>query len=504
MAQVTTQSITAKYGNSKLSRVKTIFAPFEADAQLVALVQENQADAVMTEDSDVVLYSVAANISFPIIYKFDKYTGECNVLNMNWLINDKNITGDNHTRNTALAILLGSSNDQFASALRLISAREQREPGSGRRLFIQACVLSGCDYVPNLKGVGPAKAFKLIKENASRSSESRFKHILRTLQGNSNSSRECRTVNNQEGESTLVLNPSLMKEDDWIEYENRLSKAEAAFYYHHVKIGTKIVSLQEMFRSSVSNDNVNNFHPCVDKFGDDLSFLGHTVVEHKPIFDVSQNLSALSSSVDCSRDESKSMDKFTCSSSLFEKFSFSTNSSKLNHSRRVTLEASDSDLPPLYVSDTPQTLHKSHQRVLGEKKENILTLSDSNRNVSDDDSDYQPIDSPIGLGLKKTCGMNACSTSKFFTISSSKGVNKENKAVFSSAQYRSGSDVPRKSNILAGFAKQQKLYSQSHPVQKSFTGEKRKVSQQSKRMKRKHESKQTLTMKDFCQPLTYK
>ena len=73
-----------------------------------------------------------------------------------------------------------ATGSEFLSHLRAIANREVTNPGAGVRLFVQACVLSGCDYVANrLSKVGPIGAFKLVKENAHRDPSVRFVRILR-------------------------------------------------------------------------------------------------------------------------------------------------------------------------------------------------------------------------------------------------------------------------------------------------------------------------------------
>ena len=60
--------------------------------------------------------------------------------------------------------------------------REALRPGSGRRLFVQACVLAGCDYAPSrLAGVGAVGAFRLVRETFSRDPEAKFARILRSV-----------------------------------------------------------------------------------------------------------------------------------------------------------------------------------------------------------------------------------------------------------------------------------------------------------------------------------
>ena len=75
---------------------------------------------------------------------------------MSWLMEDTDF-------------LAGLKGD-FAGYLRLFRTHEKRH-GTGRRMFIQACVLSGCDYVPSLPGVGIVGAFKMIVQAADRGGE---------------------------------------------------------------------------------------------------------------------------------------------------------------------------------------------------------------------------------------------------------------------------------------------------------------------------------------------
>ena len=58
---------------------RSIFAPFEADAQLAFLACSGQCAGVVTEDSDLVVYSVVSGISFPLILKMDS-VGRAEVL----------------------------------------------------------------------------------------------------------------------------------------------------------------------------------------------------------------------------------------------------------------------------------------------------------------------------------------------------------------------------------------------------------------------------------------
>ena len=56
--------------------------------------------------------------------------------------------------------------------------RFARCSGQGRRMFVQACLLSGCDYVPSLPGVGIVSAFKMVSESANEPATRNYKYHI--------------------------------------------------------------------------------------------------------------------------------------------------------------------------------------------------------------------------------------------------------------------------------------------------------------------------------------
>lgn len=102
--------------------VDTIVAPFEADAQLAFLNRNGIADYVITEDSDLPLFGCTK-----VIFKFD-------------------LNGDG---------LLFEA-DKLHEAMGCKPAKYTFEK------FQMMCILSGCDYLDSLKGVGLMKACKFV------------------------------------------------------------------------------------------------------------------------------------------------------------------------------------------------------------------------------------------------------------------------------------------------------------------------------------------------------
>jgi len=339
MAESVARAVKKKWGDGNNNhfvppKVQCIFSPYEADAQLVKLCMDQLADAVVTEDSDVLVYSAACNISFPIIYKLSRDDGSCDVFTMDWLLastlnNDNNDTkktwysqSDNHhlgypsmrrqlistttanNRNSSNSSNLsknkktksqskksGGQGAALLSHLIALLSRENRIHGSGSRMFVQACVLAGCDYAPSrLVGVGLVTAFKLVKDNAHRDVHARFHYILKSVPhdkiiGGGEDMNDSKKENNSTISTSTIRScrdrdPSVVVQT----YEELLAKSEAVFYYHLVRdieSGETVSLVQppaetgEQIIDSKTDDGVEHaFRPSISRFGSDISFVG--------------------------------------------------------------------------------------------------------------------------------------------------------------------------------------------------------------------------------------
>ncbi|KAI9366713.1 PIN domain-like protein [Zopfochytrium polystomum] len=105
--------------------IEFVVAPYEADAQLAYLDKIGYVNAVLTEDSDLVVFGCRR-----VILKLDAQGGAVEVN----------------------ADELGKIPDF---------------KGWTFEKFRQACILSGCDYVPSLKGIGLKKAIEAIGRHGS-------------------------------------------------------------------------------------------------------------------------------------------------------------------------------------------------------------------------------------------------------------------------------------------------------------------------------------------------
>lgn len=107
------------------SGVPFVVAPYEADAQMAYLDRTGQVAAVISEDSDLVLFGCQR-----ILYKLDHsgYTEE---------------------------VCLG----------RLGNLTEMDLVGWSLGSFRQVCILSGCDYLPSVAGMGLKTAWRLFQRH---------------------------------------------------------------------------------------------------------------------------------------------------------------------------------------------------------------------------------------------------------------------------------------------------------------------------------------------------
>ncbi|KAK7247222.1 hypothetical protein RIF29_42099 [Crotalaria pallida] len=108
----------------KQENVQYIVAPYEADAQMTFLAITKQVDAVITEDSDLIPFGCPR-----IIFKMDKF----------------------------------GQGVQFQYSM-LEKNKELSFEGFNRQMLLEMCILSGCDYLQSLPGMGLKRAHAIIKK----------------------------------------------------------------------------------------------------------------------------------------------------------------------------------------------------------------------------------------------------------------------------------------------------------------------------------------------------
>ena len=130
----------------------TVFvAPFEADPQLAFLCHIGHCQGVLSEDSDILMYSAACGSSFPILYKNDERNECVKVVDIRkvGLLSDHKASSDNReVRTGGKASKLSLLESNFSCA-------------NGTRMFVQMCLLAGCDYCESVPGVGIVTAMQV-------------------------------------------------------------------------------------------------------------------------------------------------------------------------------------------------------------------------------------------------------------------------------------------------------------------------------------------------------
>jgi 5'-3' exonuclease len=171
--------------------VEFLFAPFEADAQLAQLYLSGRISAAITEDSDLLAFGCER-----LLLKLDR-AGNARLLSLRavrdgaWdqkrepvLFKMKRILRAHRTDEElaltavppAAAALAASSAAAAAGPANVAAAASSAVPPvpspacppvrcEGHERFLHACVLSGCDYLPSLHGIGLKKAVALVDEH---------------------------------------------------------------------------------------------------------------------------------------------------------------------------------------------------------------------------------------------------------------------------------------------------------------------------------------------------
>jgi len=108
----------------KQQNVEYYVAPYEADAQLAYLYLTKRVHAVITEDSDLLIFGVKR-----VLFKMDK-----------------------------------AGNGTEVDLERLAEVEELNFKHFTDDMLLACCIVSGCDYLDSIKGVGFKKAHKLVME----------------------------------------------------------------------------------------------------------------------------------------------------------------------------------------------------------------------------------------------------------------------------------------------------------------------------------------------------
>lgn len=172
-------SVTAEMERNAIAAVRkmgvqVIVAPYEADSQLAYLCTSGYCAAVLTEDSDLLVYSAISGLAFPIMYKFDK-CGSVQSIDLTFMMGEA-------AGSDAANVDTQSSNTSTKFVMEL---QKHFQGTRGRRMFVQMAILAGCDYSESIHGIGLLKAQEAIIKCKDAHDDKRFYKVCRNfkLQG---------------------------------------------------------------------------------------------------------------------------------------------------------------------------------------------------------------------------------------------------------------------------------------------------------------------------------
>ena len=185
----------------KNAGVEFLVAPFEADVQMAFLATRGRVSGIITEDSDLVPFCMALDARpFVLMKMTDEGNGD--VLR---IAPPSKIVAANSP--LCFDAVKASSVKSTRAFLDTISKFDVR-------MFVQMIVLSGCDYIPSLPGIGIFKAPKLIWSYRMAEPQLRIKRIVTTGITARQKKAEC-----------------LSNCNEWL---SRFARAEALFFHQFV------------------------------------------------------------------------------------------------------------------------------------------------------------------------------------------------------------------------------------------------------------------------------
>ncbi|XP_065878620.1 exonuclease 1 isoform X2 [Euphorbia lathyris] len=208
----------------KQENVSFVVAPYEADAQMTFLAISSQVDAVITEDSDLIPFG-CPRVSSLVVDYLELIVSIFIVFILHF--------------DYAFFIQIIFKMDKYGQGVEFQYSRLQQNKdlsfaGFTNRMLLEMCILSGCDYLQSLPGMGLKRAHALI---------SKFKHYDKVI---------------KHLKYSTVSVPPL--------YEESFHKAILTFQHQRVYDPTT----EAMIHLSDLSDND----------GDDLEFLGPMMPQH--------------------------------------------------------------------------------------------------------------------------------------------------------------------------------------------------------------------------------
>ncbi|XP_066246780.1 exonuclease 1 [Euwallacea similis] len=209
--------------------VDCIVAPYESDAQMAFFNMKGVAECVITEDSDLVLFGCKK-----VLYKLD---------------------------------LAGSG--RLVESEKISTAMKMRPDQFTFDKFRFMCILSGCDYVSSLNGIGLKKAEKFIKLTAENNPEIFLDRIPRYL------NMKHLEITDEYKRSVLIANATFLHQVVFDPYKNKLvhlidPEITSTNPEYLVNAGEKFDN-EKAYQVAIGNLNPYNFEQFNDWVPSDLS-----------------------------------------------------------------------------------------------------------------------------------------------------------------------------------------------------------------------------------------
>ncbi|CCW67500.1 unnamed protein product [Phytomonas sp. Hart1] len=145
-------------------RVECLVAPYEAEAQMAYLCRQGYVEAALSEDSDLIAYYCPC-----IIAKVETASGRCVVVHPKVSVPAffSSIAAMNLPQRAR-----ARGDGILAEARPLNSSTSSTNPAPAPipfsyESFLLGCIMSGCDYLANLRNIGVKTAFKLVSHARS-------------------------------------------------------------------------------------------------------------------------------------------------------------------------------------------------------------------------------------------------------------------------------------------------------------------------------------------------
>lgn len=138
---------------------------------------------MLTEDSDLIVFMQALEVDAPVRSRFSTmYRSSLSMISDAQILFKMDEAGSHMQLQVAAPDVWAAKLDR---AKKDAAALRNSMQGLTRRMFVQLCILIGCDYLPSIGSLGPKTAIKAMRQHKGVPDHRRVKHIVSSLQRSS-------------------------------------------------------------------------------------------------------------------------------------------------------------------------------------------------------------------------------------------------------------------------------------------------------------------------------